>query len=74
MIPLHHFRLLTLMILASLTAQDATFHTAANMRVDSKLVLINALVTDRHGRVITGLDASDFATNLYYPASLDMTC
>jgi hypothetical protein len=53
MIPFHHFRLVTLLTLASPPAQDATFHPAANMRADSKLVLINALVTDRHGRVIT---------------------
>ncbi len=75
MIPFHDFRLLTLMTLASLPAPGATFHPTANMRVDSNLVLINALVTDWHGRVTTGLDASKFiATNRYCPASLEITC
>lgn len=58
MIPPTHFPLLTLMTLASLHAQDPG--RAVNMRVDADLVLINALVTDRQGRVITGLDASKF--------------
>jgi hypothetical protein len=75
MIPFHHFRLVTLLTLASPPAQDATFHPAANMRADSKLVLINALVTDRHGRVITRYYASKFiATNRYCPASWEITC
>jgi Ca-activated chloride channel homolog len=53
--------LASLLILATLRSEDRVHcGHVPDMRVNSDLVLINALVTDRHGQVITGLDASDF--------------
>jgi Ca-activated chloride channel family protein len=51
----------SLLILPTLRAQDANpGGGVADIRIHSDLVLINALVTDRHGTVITALDASRF--------------
>ena len=53
--------LLVLLMAALSPAQNSGSRDApANIRVHSDLVLINALVTDRHGSVITGLDGSQF--------------
>jgi Ca-activated chloride channel homolog len=53
--------LLLLTALTALQAQDLNSHgRTPDIRIYSDLVLINALVTDQHGRVITGLDASSF--------------
>jgi hypothetical protein len=56
-----HLALLALQTTALLHALGIRFRgVAPNIKVDSDLVLINALVTDRQGRLITGLDASKF--------------
>jgi Ca-activated chloride channel family protein len=52
-------------ILASLAALDAE-----SIRVHTDLVLIDAVVTDRQGRVIRGLDASKF---LLYEDEIEQT-
>jgi Ca-activated chloride channel family protein len=50
-----------MLIVVTLRAQSPDFRArSANIQVHSDLVLINALVTDRRGSVITGLDASRF--------------
>jgi hypothetical protein len=54
MIQFHHLLLFTHMTQSSPYAQNATFHRAVNMRVDSDVVRINELLTDRLGRTITG--------------------
>jgi Ca-activated chloride channel family protein len=59
--PLRRFRLVALLFPSVLHPQE--LHTrgqAANIKVHSDLVLMNVLVTDRQGRVVTGLDASNF--------------
>lgn len=57
----HRFRLLSLISVAALHAQVPDSRArVTDIRVNSDLILINALVTDGHGRVITGLDASRF--------------
>jgi VWFA-related protein len=61
MISSRQFRLLTLVTMAGLHAQDPKSHDRpGDIRVHSDLVLINALVTDGQGAVITGLGASAF--------------
>jgi len=53
--------LASLLVLSTARAQHANPRSGvADIRIHSDLVLINALVTDRRGRVITGLDASRF--------------
>jgi Ca-activated chloride channel family protein len=57
----HHCRLLALVTITVIHAQPPHSHfAAANMRVDSDLVLINTLVTDQRGMVIADLDTSRF--------------
>jgi Mg-chelatase subunit ChlD len=61
MTPSHGSILLCTIILPALHAQDLRSRDrVSNISVDADLVLINAFVTDRHGRAITGLDASSF--------------
>ena len=53
--------LFALLIPVFLHAQGMGVYDAPmNIRVHSDLVLINVLVTDRHGGVVTGLDADRF--------------
>ena len=50
-----------LLMLAAVHAQNpGSRDRVADIRIHSDLVLINTLVTDRHGRAITGLGASSF--------------
>jgi hypothetical protein len=58
---LRHFRLVALLLPAALQPQDQNPRfKPANITVHSDLVLIDALVTDRHGRLVAGLDATRF--------------
>lgn len=57
----HRYFSLALIIAASSPAQDRyTLNGPAPIRVESNLVLIDALVTDRQGAAIQGLSASSF--------------
>ena len=57
----HHYFPLTLIIPAILHGQpQSTLSRPASIQVNSDLVLINALVTDERGAVVTGLGASAF--------------
>lgn len=60
-IAFHHFGLVAVALPILLLGQTSpTRPTPTNLRVQSDLVLINALVTDSHGRPVVGLDASRF--------------
>jgi hypothetical protein len=54
------FTLAAMLIPPTFLVRDATPRRGVDIRIHSGLVLINALVADRHGRVIAGLDGSRF--------------
>jgi len=60
-IAFHHFGLMAVALpILSLGQTSPTRPVPTNLRVQSDLVLINALVTDSRGRPVTGLDISQF--------------
>jgi Ca-activated chloride channel family protein len=54
------YRLIALLLLVLLVASPASARHESALKIHVDLVLVNALVTNRSGRPVTGLEKTDF--------------